>query len=128
MSDGWGAREVNVGQLRGALISLHTLTLQVVDCRYYKVASPMDQTRMGDLTYDKDRRHGYKLDASYGFGLPILYGVSPKGSLNYLNFTKKDFDNVGLNYCDDDEDIPPIKCMPIEGGLLLDYQWEVDDI
>ena len=125
-SEGWGSGQVNVGQLRGAMTSLHALTLHAIDCPYYKVASLMDQTPMEDLMYYKDRRLGYDFNASYGFCLPRLYGVPPKFSPSYRKLTERDFEQYDVGGGDYDYN-GPLDHMGFRGALLLDHQWEDDD-
>lgn len=109
---------------RSVLEEAHTLTLHAIDTRHYQVATLMDTTPtfqnvVGGEENEADfytRLHaGY--GAGYGDSLPKLYGIPPKGSPYYRDFTDRDFKDVHGRY---DEYVHSIAYMPVFGGLELD--------
>ena len=120
----WEPGPMETGEIEDGVVNSdsHTLTLHVVDCRYYQVATLLKETEMynlynGEGEADFETYYGNKL-------LPKLYALPPKGSPYHRDFTERDFSRFqnGLY----DRDFPPpddylsIEHMPIEGTLRLD--------
>lgn len=97
-----------------------TLTLHVIDIKYYQVVSLLEDSPMDVEGCFRDEEEHSRLQLCYGCDLPSLYGIPPKFSPFHREFTERDFAYFrGYWSADEDHPPPPLDYIPILGELVL---------